>query len=84
MLSELAASAGGPVPVVDDTGTRRYFLIAEHRLAHLEAAAKQESDSTRELLRGLIAEGDASPDVPADEAKQRIMQMARDADVRHA
>lgn len=80
----LAARPGEPIPLVDEATGGRFYVISEDRLAHLEAVAREQSEATTERLRQLIAEGDASPDVPADEARERILRMAREADARHA
>ena len=84
MRSEIAAHPGEPVPVVDDTNNAKFYIVTEARLTHLEAVAGEESEATTARLRELIAAGDASPDVPADEARERILNLAKEADARHA
>lgn len=84
LLSEIDAHPGESIRVVDPTGMRTFYILSEDRMTSLEVAARQESEATLQRLRGLIAEGDAANDVPAEEAEQRIMQLAREADARHA
>lgn len=79
----IAAHPGEPFPVVDDAG-QTFYIIPEARLTHLEALARDESQATLERLQALIAEGDASPDVSADEAEKRILRMAHDADAKYS
>ena len=53
------------------------YLISSTRLAHLEAAAQEESESALARLRELIAEGEASPDVDASVVHAELMARAK-------
>jgi hypothetical protein len=72
----LQQAAPSALPVEDDQSRKVYYLIDEQSYLHLEGLQSQHEQQCHEQLRGLIAEGIQSPEVPAQEAFARLRAAA--------
>jgi len=69
LQADLQAHVGCPVPVQDDAGDIVCYMIDVETFKSLEYESR---------LQELLTEGDNSPDVPADEAFERIRQRTQE------
>lgn len=72
----LQQAASAALPVEDDQSRKRYYLVEEQSYLHLDGLRSQHEQQCHEQLRGLIAEGIQSPEVPAHEAFARLRAVA--------
>jgi len=63
----IEACAGQPVRVADESTNKVYYLLNEETFVHLRGLQSEQDEESRAKLKQLIAEGIASPDVPASE-----------------
>lgn len=75
MRDALAAHPGQAVPIVDDESKRKYFLVEETSLLHLQGLAVQQNQASHQKLQALIQEGIRSDHVAAEVAESRIRKV---------
>lgn len=72
----IAAHPGEPLAVVDEFGTAGYYLVPASAFLHLQGLNEASDRQSHEQLRRLIQKGIDSPEVPADEAFERLRRFA--------
>jgi hypothetical protein len=76
----IAAHPGEPLAVVDEFGNAAgYYLVPAPAFLHLQSLSAENAQQRQNELRRLIEEGLESPDVPAEEAFDRLRKLAKSA-----
>ncbi len=80
----LIANSGHAVPMLNEQGDVVSYMVDVSSFVHLQGLSKEQDEQCQQRLKALIQEGIDSPEVPAEEAHDRIRQMARDAASKYA
>ncbi len=80
----LQANSGQAVPMLDDRGNIVSYMVDVSSFVQLQGLSKEQDEQSLQKLKALIQDGIDSPGVPAEEAHERIRQMACDAAQKYA